>query len=218
MFLIKGRPAYFLVSGAMVLILGTFTAVDFQSAGRAAPFRGPPLDQVRTYRFTARIKANAGVSPFKVGNVIIGRFTYDLKGQNTRPDVLFHGAYQSGRHAITFEMGDLRFTGRGDILVTISTFDYAEHFGIVAHDLHLPAGWKMDAKGSQSFGFLLQNAPSKKVLSRPAQIPDRLSLPDFVNTRELRLDFAHGVRFPGGQVNVRATVFAIVESLEEAGN
>jgi hypothetical protein len=66
---------------------------------------------------------------------------------------------------------------------------------------------------SQSYSFLLQNAPSKKVLAGTA-IPDRLSLPQFVNFREVRFDFFHGVSFPGGRVQGRATVHADVELLE----
>jgi hypothetical protein len=97
----------------------------------------------------------------------------------------------------------------------VHAFDHAEGFQIVAMDLKLPEGWEMDHRGgSQTDGFLLQNAPSRKVIDRAARIPERVSLFEFVNTREVRLDFFHGVSFPGGKVTNRATVYATVESLE----
>jgi hypothetical protein len=183
----------------------------------AAPERrpSPPRDDARTvtYRFTARIKSNDGVLPFKVGNVIEGTFTYDLE---SKPRFASHprNVLDSTRNALSFHMGELRFTGSGQISVTIADYKHAEHFGIGASDLVLPKGWDMDhTAGSQTYSVLFQNAPAKGVIA-PAGIPDRISLPSFVNTRELRLDFFHGVRFPGGQVNRRAVVFATVESLE----
>ena len=219
MFSVWGRLIGSLALGVLVFNLLAFLPANSLVARSAAPFRGPALDHVRTYRFTARIAANAGVTPFKVSSVITGRFTYDLKGKNKHADNLSHAAFESARNAFTFQMGDLCFSGAGEILVTVATFKYAEHFQIVAFNLNLPMGWEMNpAKGSQSFSFLLQNAPAKRVLADPPHIPNRLSLPDFVNTRELRLDFFHGVRWPGGQVNARATVFAAVETLEEVGN
>ena len=219
MFSVWGRLIGSRALGLLVFHLLTFQPANTPVARSAAPFRGPALDHVRRYQFTARIKANAGVSPFKVGSVITGRFTYDLKGKNKHADNLSHAAFESARNAFTFQAGDLGFSGAGEILVTTAAFKYAEHFQIVAFNLNLPMGWEMNhAKDSQSFSFLLQNAPAKRVLADPPHIPNRLSLPDFVNTRELRLDFFHGVRWPGGQVNARATVLATVESLEEVGN
>ena len=66
---------------------------------------------------------------------------------------------------------------------------------------------------SQTYGPLLQNVPSRAVMARGG-LPDGLSLPNWINTRELRLDFFHGVRFPGGQVERRAVVQATLESLD----
>jgi hypothetical protein len=182
-----------------------------------APFPRGNRDHTRTYRFTARIKSNDGVTPFKVGKRITGSFTYDLKAKRVRthrrPGV--YGAYVSARHSFQFKLGDLEFTGAGDIEVTVCLLDHSEHFQIVAGDLKLPKGWEMDHKqGSQTYSFLVQNVPSKKVIER-LDIPDRLRLADFVDTRELRLDFMHGVRFLGGKVADRAIVYAAVESLEE---
>ncbi len=48
----------------------------------AAP--APARRDVRTYRFTARVSDNGGVTPFKAGSLITGTFSYDLKARNTR--------------------------------------------------------------------------------------------------------------------------------------
>ena len=181
---------------------------------RAVPLRERPSKNLRTYRFKARIKANNGVTPFKVGKVITGTFTYDVagKGEDTPPVC---GMFHSGGNALSFQVGQLHFKCIGDILVTTGLYKYAEHFQVVAPDLQLPRGWQMDhTRRSQTYSVLFQNAPPKGVVPRK-QPPDRLSLSSWVNTRELLLDFYHGVRFPGGQVNKRATVVAVVESMEE---
>jgi hypothetical protein len=123
----------------------------------------------------------------------------------------------TARNSLAFQLGDLRFKGTGKIWVTVATFQHAEHFGIGASDLQLPKGWEVDPAGSSrspACGFLLQNAPSRNVIPRAA-IPDRLSLPDFKNTRELGLHFDHGVRFPGGAVKKGVGVRAVIETLEE---
>ena len=101
-------------------------------------------------------------------------------------------------------------------MAVVSAFDHAEDFGMVAPDLELPEGWEMDhTRRSQTYSFLLQNVPPRKVIARAGSIPRRLSLSDFVSTREVRFDFFHGVSFPGGKVTDRATLYAAVESLEE---
>jgi hypothetical protein len=172
-------------------------------------------DNTRTYGFTARIKGNGGVIPFRAGDTISGTFTCDLDSKNQHPPGRGHGAYKSPRNAFSFQLGKLHFSGAGDVLVTVGAFKHAEHFQVVAFDLKLPDGWKMDHAGpSQTYGIVLQNAPARGVLPNPA-VPKRLNLARFANTRELRLDFCNGVRFPGGRVNGRATVFATVETLEE---
>jgi hypothetical protein len=173
------------------------------------------LRDVCAYRFTARIKDNGGITPFKVGDVISGTFTYDLRGKDRHAEAAEFGAFESSANAFSVQLGEERFFGAGDVLATLAVDKHAEHFGVVAHDLKLPKGWEMDhTVRSQSYGFLLQNAPSRGVVERRG-LPDRLSLADFVDTREVRLDFFHGVRFPGGRIEGRATVFATVESLEE---
>jgi hypothetical protein len=195
----------FLLLFSAILLLGV-------PAGDAS---APLPVHTRTYRFTARITDNAGITPFKVGQVITGSFTYDLKGTNIQPGIPAHAFYSSARNSLTFQVGDLRFVGAGKVLAVVNAFDHAEDFGMVAPDLKLPEGWEMDhTQRSQSYGFLLQNAPSRKVIARNASIPERVALSDFVNSRELRFDFYHGVSFPGGKVKGRATVFATVETLE----
>jgi hypothetical protein len=186
-----------------------------------ACFSVQPLDDqeyafTRTYHFTARISSNEGVTPFKVGALISGSFTYDLRGTN-----IHHGFYLSRRNSITFQFGDLRFSGVGDIVTVVNAIDEKEDFNIVAPDLKLPDGWEMDhTRRSQTYSFLLQNVPARKVIPPgiPIQgpsIPERISLSDFVSIREVRFDFFHGVTFPGGKITSRATVHATVESLEE---
>lgn len=176
--------------------------------------RAPVPVETRTYQFKATIKDNAGVTPLKVGESITGQFTYDLRSEPVRKDK--HWAHcKSKRNALVFEYGDLRFVGTGETLVTVSSFPNDEHFGVGAPDLILPKGWEMDHKGgSQTYGILFQNSPPQKVIDGIV-IPSRLSLDDFKNVREVRLDFFHGVSFPGGGVKERATVMAVVETLEE---
>jgi hypothetical protein len=147
--------------------------------------------------------------------VISGSFRYDLDVLNQRPGISGGGVYESIRNAITFRVGPHQFFGAGDVSVTVGAFEHAEHFQIVATDLLLPMGWQTDhTQRSDTYGIVLQNVPPKGVIGCPV-IPHRLSLTDFTSARELRLDFVHGVRFPGGRVTERATVFAAVNSLEE---
>jgi hypothetical protein len=197
--------------GGIVLVSALFQL--FAAWGAPAP--APIQTNLRTYRFTARIKKNAGITPLPVGKVITGTLTYDLKGKNTRPAGAAFADFQSARNSLVFEVGGLRFSSAGDVLFTVGAFDHAEHYQVVAFDLQLPKGWEMDhTRRSQTYGIVLQNAPAKGAVPRAA-MPDRLSLSDFTSTRELRLDFFHGVRFPGGAVRGRATVYAVVETLEE---
>jgi hypothetical protein len=193
-----------------ILSLGAIIGVDTWARAPAPVYRER---STRTYRFTARIKSNDGVTPFKVADLIKGTFTYDLRGKNMRPDIASLGRYRSKRNSITFQLGDLRFTGTGEVLASVS-YRGDEHFAVGSSDLDLPKGWQMDHSGpSQTYTFLLQNAPTRQVI-RSIEMPERLSLADFVNTHELRLDFFNGVTFPGGRVKGRATVFANVESLD----
>jgi hypothetical protein len=183
------------------------------------PSGNPELTQTvggtRTYRFSATIQSNDGVAPFEVGKKITGKFTYDLSGKKNPTTLDWHGRYRSGKNAIGFQFGELKFLGAGEINVNVSTYGRDELFTIVAYDLVLPKGWDIDHKqGSQSYSFMLQNAPSRGVFASPA-IPQHLKLADFKDFQEVRLDFFHGVKFPGGEVKKRAIVMAKVESLEE---
>jgi hypothetical protein len=203
----------FLVSGLLSLSLACHLGADGGS---------DDLDMTRvvggktcTYRFTARITDNGGVLPFRVGDTIKGTFTYDLDGRNQRPDARDWGDYKSPQNALSLDLGNLRFSGVGDIKVTVGAFKHAEHFQIVAFDLKLPDGWEMDHGGrSQYYSIVLQNAPPKGAVPH-AGIPNHVSLAPFSTTRVLCLAFANGVRFPGGRVNGRTAVFATVNTLEE---
>jgi hypothetical protein len=170
---------------------------------------------VRNYRFTARIKANDGVQPFQVGKVITGTFRFDRDAKDRIAYHLLYGWFSSPHNALTFRLGELRFSGAGDVTATTSVFQASEHFQIVAFDLKLPTGWEMDhTVRAQSYGIVLQNVPSKWVLASKG-LPEHLSLDRFSGTREFHLDFYHGVRFPGGEVKRRAVVSADVEKLVE---
>jgi len=210
----KLRPlGALLLVPAVSLLVGDFA--EAPSAARA-PVPPPRARPVRSYRFKARVEKNGGVTPFKVGAVITGTFAYDPKVKKpTRGDASY-AHYDSKLNAIEFRLGELRFAGAGEVMFTISRFEHAEHVGIIAYDLALPKGWSMDhTRRSQSYGLTLQNAPPKKAVAGVG-VPGRIKLADFETTREVRLDFFHGVRFPGGRVDGRATVHAKVESLEEA--
>ena len=202
------------ILGLIVLASALFHLHDDLAATAWAVRTPLPIDTPRMYRFAARINDNGGVSPFKVGELITGTFTYDLRGKNKVAANLPHGSFESKRNSLAFQLGDLRFSCIGEVSVTIGAFGHAEHFQIIAFDLELPKGWEMDhKKGSQTYSFLLQNAPSNNVITRVA-IPERILLRDFRGTRELKLGFCPGIRFPGGQVKEHATVTATVETLE----
>src|SRR4051812_5537822 len=63
--------------------------------------------RTRTYQFEARVKNNAGVTPFKVGDTISGRFTYDLGGERVRGNKQF-GHYEAEKNALVIQSGNLR--------------------------------------------------------------------------------------------------------------
>jgi hypothetical protein len=196
-------------------------ALSVLPAGRfgAAEVIDPALNDAAhidlpTYRFTARITDNAGVTPFGVGQVIQGTFTYDLEGRDRLTRLRWCGHYDSRRNSLSFRLGDLHFHGVGAVLATASRSERAETFSVVAYDLKLPPGWAMDHTGpAQSYGILLQNAPAKGALV-DKRLPESLSLPSFTDTRRFRLNFFRGVSFPGGRVQGQADVYATLETLE----
>ena len=211
MFRGRSRIGSFVPSGLALALIATVTEVSLH--GRTPlPAQEP---NVRTYRFKARVTDNDGVAPFKVGELITGTFTYDLKGSKVAEissDVV--ARYKSRLNSIVFRFGDLRFVGKGEIHLNIAMLEQVENVGIIAPDLELPKGWAMDHTGpSQTYSFTVGNAPPRKVV-RSIAIPDRISLSDYPDFREVSLDFYNGVRFPGGEVNKRAVVSANVESLE----
>jgi hypothetical protein len=168
------------------------------------------------YSFTARITNDGGVTPFRVGATITGTFTYDLKGVDNLTDLDWCGHFVSPRNAFAFQFGDECFSGTGPIWTTLSVTKRHEHVGVVAHDLRVPKGWEIEQnERGQSFGLWLENAPPRGMLPRK-ELPDRLMLANWINSRQFLLDFCGGVRFPGGEVKERATVVAIVEELQEA--
>jgi hypothetical protein len=199
----------------LVLVAGSLLSV--LAAPRDAfpvPLNQSPPCDARTYSFTARITDNGGVTSLKVGETIRGTLAYDLKGKDRHPDIDWCGHFESPRNALSFQIGDQCFSSTGTTLATMSVSEHQEHVGVVTYALRLPKGWEMGRGLSQSVGVCFQNAPPRGVLPRKG-LPDRLRLADWVNTRELRLDFCHGVRFPSGSVEGRATVIATIEELQE---
>lgn len=173
----------------------------------------PDLAETVSYCFTARIKSNGGVTPFKVGEVLMGKFTYDVNSRAVRSNQSY-AHMESTRNSIEFRHGSLLFYGTGDVLATVSSFNHSEHFGVVAPDLSLPPGWDMShQRMSQSYSVLFQNAPNRGII-KEIKPPGKINLADYVSVREVRLDFFEGVRFPGGQVVHRATVMADIVSLD----
>lgn len=203
----------------LVLALSTLPAGRFGTADTTDPALDASAHiDLPTYRFTARITDNAGVTPFGVGQVIQGTFTYDLQGRDRLTRLKWCGHYDSRRNSLSFRLGDVHFHGVGAVLATASRSERTETFSVVAYDLKLPPGWAMDHTGpGQSYGILLQNAPAKGTLV-DKRLPERLSLPSFTDTRRFRLNFFRGVSFPGGRVQGQADVYATLETLEAIHN
>jgi hypothetical protein len=200
------------------LIIGAlaFSPASDRSLLVAAPLR-PPADDpnLRTFRFSARVAKNGGVTPFEVGTVVKGTITYDLRGKDRLTENFECGKYDSERNALSLRLGDLEFKGVGKVVASASAFGHAESVSVIAPDLVLPSGWAMEhGSRSQSYGVILQNAPPRDVLAGK-KLPDKVQLADFKDTRELRLDFSDGIKFPGGEVKGRATVHCKIEELEE---
>jgi hypothetical protein len=180
-----------------------------------ADARTPLPIHTRTYRFTARVTGNGGVSPFKVGALIHGTFTYDLRPPTRKVESAVSSYFQSPRNSLVLRVGELRFAASGAVGLNIYASDNDELFWLFASDLELPSGWEVGHhKGKrQVHGLVLKNAPPRKVL-RPPTVPARIRLADFMTRRELTLNFNRGVRFPGGEVAGQAIVVATVELLD----
>lgn len=184
--------------------------------GDPQPETGPAPRTV-TNRFTARVARVHGVLPFPPGTPIEGTVTYDLDSRARFP-AHPQNIMDSPHNALSFRVGDLRFVGAGRVSVTSIADNHYDFFTLVAEGATLPAGWESDPgavhKGHHNtFGILLQNVPPRGVIP-PGAVIDHLDLPAFVNTREFRMDFIDGVRFPGGQTNKRAMLSADLLSLE----
>jgi hypothetical protein len=180
--------------------------------------RKPSL--LRTYRFTAKITHNGGVTPFKVGTMVTGEFTYDLYATNIRPDRRDVGWYNSSKHRFSFRYGKLRFVGKGDIRLSIGKIpNTVESFGIGPRDLTMPPGWKMAPRDPQlpgdvpGFRVMLQNSPPFGAIKNTS-VPGKIEFWRFATSRDFRLHFSQGVAFPGGQLEARTFVYAEIKKLE----
>jgi hypothetical protein len=186
---------------------------------------GAPLARrgVRTWRFTARIRSNDGLTPFETGGFITGTFTIDLDAApEMQRSVPGQDVFRSKSNAITFTHEGFQFVGK-DVDAVVTATEVYESFEVVARDGDLSAGWgKAPAhaiRGRETsyleFGFrLLHTSPHmSRVLRRDGSLPGRLSLKDFT-LRDVRLYFPNGTTFPGGKLTKRGvTVVARVESL-----
>lgn len=199
------------------LVIAAFLALPSVASGKKPVVAKKP-STLRTYRFTAKITDNGGITPFKVGGKITGEFTYDLFAKNVRPRLLEYPRYESKKNRMVVEYGSLRFKARGRIRLNIGASTSMEHFQIVTNDLAMPNGWQFILPESgrknryRTFGIVLQNSPTRWVLVSP-RIPRTLKLSNFVNTRELTFDFAFGLRYPGGVIKRRCTLKATIETL-----
>jgi hypothetical protein len=205
-----------------------FTVIWFLVWHTAAALAVEPVvarkpSRLVTYRFTARITDNAGVTPFKVGTKITGEFRYDLTAKNTKnlgPKFALRGEYESPKNRIVFSYGKHRFLAKGRVEVNTGTIpQIAEDFAIITHDLLMPKGWEFvpppggKKDRSRAFGIVLQNYPPRGVLPT-ADLPKALTLSKFLQVRNLAFDFYYGVRFPGGSVMRRAKVEAEIQEIE----
>lgn len=196
----------------LVAIIAVCGVIVVSREAFSLPDRRDFAANTRSYTFTARITKNSGVIPFKVGESIHGTFTYDRAAAKQEGHGPEFARYHSRINSISFALGDDRFEGTDPVAVGVSTYSHAETLYVGSPDLLLPKGWEHTKSKSTSFTIFLQNAPSQNILKRPL-IPDSLWLADFPKCREFRLDFFNGVRFPGGEVRGRATVFTEVVDL-----
>jgi hypothetical protein len=209
----------------VVLVAGFLSLSASGRADENKPVAARKPARLVTYRFTARITDNAGVTPFKVGTKITGEFTYDMTAKNIRnagPKFALSGEYKSKRNQIAFTYGKLRFEAKGRVKVTSGTIPrIAEDFSVVSFGLRLPMGWKSIEPPENkkyripSFGVILQNHPPRKVLPT-ADIPKALDLAKFVNAKNAYINFPNGLMFPGGILERRVKIEAVIEKLEVA--
>lgn len=167
------------------------------------------------YLFTARVTDDGGVTPFKVGSVITGKLSWDSKAKPLSQRAN-QAVWKSRLNSISFQMGPHRFSDVGEVKLVVTRFRFGETYSFVSHDLKVPQGWEIDhTSGSDSYAILLQNAPPRNAIPN-LKVPEKITLSQFVSERQLRLDFFHGVRFPGGQAKGQCTVYATIESFKPA--
>ena len=172
---------------------------------------------LRTYRFTAKIIHNTGVTPLRVGTHLTGQFTYSLKASQTASNLKWVGHYRSAKIKIRICYGKLVFSSQDVGWIKVTSTKDQRGLYVGGANLKLPKGWqaKANAVGTRksSCGFSLQDRGSNTLLPNTS-IPSSLAFWKRFETCTVRLDFSHGVRFPGGGADRHAAAFAKVESLE----
>jgi hypothetical protein len=210
-----------------VLLVGTITgaALAFGSASALCAERPPAVagkpDLLRTYRFTATIKGNSGVTPFKVGSKITGKFTYDLAAKDLRRDSQTSGHYKAPGNSIEIRCGSLRFVSIRDVRAHMNlTKPFYEGFSIRASEWTLPKGWRYAPRpapptfDSCNIAISLQNRRNEiHVLSSGRLLPET-DLTKRFRHRAVRMTFYHGIHFPGGSVKKLAVVYAEIDEIE----
>jgi hypothetical protein len=179
-------------------------------------------NMLRTYRFTAKIIYNTGVTPMKVGTRLTGEFTYGLAAHNVST-LKRIGRYRSRRNKLSIRYGKLVFRCQDVVTVSvgISTPNRFEAFSISGGKLNVPKGWRshldsFSGMDKSYITFYLQNSPARALLVDGTRIPSHLDAWKRFQTRTLVLDFQDGVDFPGGRVDKRASVYAKIETLQPA--
>ncbi|VTR92154.1 unnamed protein product [Gemmata massiliana] len=201
------------LTGLLTITLVSMSPSAFGQPTQLPVAPEPTPIETRTYQVKARIKNNAGITPFKVGELITVRFTYDINSKKLRSDDSYAHRV-SKRNKMTFASGETKFAATEDIIIAVSSGKYYQTLNFVANDLELPEGWETNHKrGRQHYVVMFQTLTPEGVITGNS-IPDRFSLSDFKDTAEVRLNFVEGVKFPGGEVK-RGVVMCKIESLEE---
>lgn len=175
-------------------------------------------NMLRTYRFTAKIFYNTGVTPLKVGTKLSGKFTYDLAARRHQTKVKWCVHYRSPRNKIQIRYRKLVFRSEGIGTVSVGVRRNGhEALSIASGTLKTPKGWRshphaISGEDKSYCTFTLQNSPARGML-RDTTMPHKLESKGFKG-RTVVLDFQHGVTFPGGRSDKRATVYARIVSLQ----
>ncbi|GAB4154636.1 MAG: hypothetical protein Tsb009_31300 [Planctomycetaceae bacterium] len=201
----------FVMGLIVLLIVSQDSSVQ---AEKPVAARKPNL--LRTYRFTAKIIHNGGVTPFKVGTKLTGEFTYDLAAPNTSK-LKWLGFYRSSRTRFAIRYGKLVFSSEGNGWVNVAVRRQQEGMVIEGTSLKLPKGWVAKAdlagKSKTSCGISLQNQRSRQILSN-TNLPTDLTFWKRFEYCTVSLDFASGTQFPGGSFEKYTRVIAQVEKLD----